>query len=43
MEMKIKERNVLTRVIISLARYLARSGLMKHDYPDKASPASYWV
>ena len=35
-------RNVLTRVIISLARSLARSGLMKHDNPDKARPASYW-
>jgi len=39
---KKRKRNILTRVIISLARSLARSGLMKHDNPDKARPASYW-
>ena len=34
-------RELLTNVIISLARSLARSGVMKQDNPLRATPVSY--
>lgn len=43
LDKKTEEDHELTKVMMSLARSRARSGVTKQERPVRATPVSYWL